>query len=231
MAMYEANVERAYNLSRTGKILEMIDTSFGPAAKDVMQSLLLLGQARISDLATAYRGKIGSGAKGKASGDRNDGSDIEMTQANGTASHSDKKPDHVIKSTSQLNSVICRLVEADLIEVLHPRIFLTPNDIYKIVEENVIRTYFPAGVKGAKGKQEFTAKLSEELRKVRGESKVLKRKLEQTGSSAAKKRRLLTGSMANGNGTHDEDDNMDPALDVGHRRAVPFLHTVLTERS
>src|SRR6266566_8001965 len=55
---YEANPHAAYGLLRSGKLLEMAESLFGPAVKDVLQNLLVLGQTRISDLNTAYRTKI-----------------------------------------------------------------------------------------------------------------------------------------------------------------------------
>jgi DNA-directed RNA polymerase III subunit RPC3 len=79
------------------------------------------------------------------------------------------------------------------------------------VEKEVMDKYFPAGVKGNKAKIEYQDRLAEALRKVRGESKSLKRKLEQNGS-AAKRRKLFSGmGMANGG---DEEEDLDPALDV-----------------
>ncbi len=58
VTMYDANVDRAYNLVRTGKILEMVETSMGAPARDVVQSLFLLGQTRLGDLMGAYQGQI-----------------------------------------------------------------------------------------------------------------------------------------------------------------------------
>ncbi|KAK0723207.1 DNA-directed RNA polymerase III subunit RPC3 [Lasiosphaeria miniovina] len=206
VAVYEANVEYAYNLIRTGKILEMIDTSFGAPAKDIMQSLLLLGQARISDLIEAYQQKIDQ-AKKAAAEKIEDGNEFEVNSVNG---HSDsiKKSDLLVKSTAQLNSVICRLVEADLIDVVHSRSFQTPQDIHKSVEKEVTERLFPGGPKGGKAKIELQDKIAESLRKIRSESKSLKRKLEQNVTSA-KRRKLFSGGASNG--AHDEE--VDPDLD------------------
>ncbi|AEO71072.1 uncharacterized protein THITE_2123067 [Thermothielavioides terrestris NRRL 8126] len=241
-ATYEANAEHAYNLVRTGKILEMIDTSFGPAAKDVMQSLLLAGQTRISDLVAAYQSKIEQENQAAALNGAND--DL-APEANGV--HGDhqppKKAGPLVKSAAHLNSIICRLVEAELIDVVHAKTFESPSDVLKIVEKEVMDKHFPSGVKGNKAKIELQERIAQGLRKVRAESKSLKRKLEQNGS-AAKRRRLLTGiGMTNGaNGFHDED--MDPALDpkqvirinyekcivdLRNRRLVQFVTDMLGE--
>ncbi|KAK0651501.1 RNA polymerase III subunit RPC82-domain-containing protein [Cercophora newfieldiana] len=221
-AIYEANAEFAYNLLRTGKILEMIEVSFGPPAKDVMQSLLVSGQTRVSDLLSAYQEKIDHINKINATtmplDDDEDSPDVKTNGVNGN-SHSTKKSDTLVKSTAQLNSIICRLVEAELIDVVHPKTFQSPQDIIKTVEKEVTDRYFPAGVKGGRGKIEFQEKMAEALRKVRSESKSLKRKLEQNGT-AAKRRKLFAGVGAS-NGTSDgtngvngaPEEDLDPALD------------------
>jgi DNA-directed RNA polymerase III subunit RPC3 len=208
-ASYEAHPEHAYNLIRTGKILEMIDGSFGAAAKDVMQSLLLSGQTRISDLVAAYQEKIEHANKAAALIGDDDDFGTETNGVNGE-SQPVKKAGLLVKSTAHLNSIICRLAEAELIDFVHAKTFESSSDILKTVEKEVMDKYFPAGVKGNKAKIELQERMAEGLRKVRSESKSLKRKLEQNGS-AAKRRKLYAGiDMANG----AEDEDMDPALDV-----------------
>ncbi len=209
-AFYEANAEHAYHLARTGKILEMIDTSFGAPAKDVMQSLLLSGQTRISDLVAAYQEKIDHANKAAVHIGDDDDFGAATNGTNGD-SHPPKKASPMVRSTAHLNSIICRLVEAELVDVVHAKTFESTQDILKAVEKEVMDKYFPAGVKGNKAKIDLQERIAEGLRKVRGESKSLKRKLEQNGT-AAKRRKLFAGGGV-ANGTHDED--MDPALDVG----------------
>ncbi|KAK4156383.1 RNA polymerase III subunit RPC82-domain-containing protein [Chaetomidium leptoderma] len=207
-AAYEANADHAYNLARTGKILEMIDSSFGAPAKDVMQSLLLSGQTRISDLVAAYQVKIEHANKAAAAiGDDHDFG-AETNGVNGDL-HPAKKAGALVKSTAHLNSIICRLVEAELIDVVHTKTFESHQDVLKTVEKEVMDKHFPAGIKGNKAKIELQERIAEGLRKVRGESKSLKRKLEQNGT-AAKRRKLFAG-IGMANGVHEED--MDPALD------------------
>ncbi|KAK4101851.1 DNA-directed RNA polymerase III subunit RPC3 [Parathielavia hyrcaniae] len=207
-AFYEANAEHAYNLVRTGKILEMIDTSFGAAAKDVMQSLLLSGQTRISDLVAAYQDKIEQANKAAGLVGDDDDFGTETNGLNGD-SHAAKKTGPQVKSTAHLNSIICRLVEAEMIDVVHLKTFESSHDILRTVEKEVMDKYFPAGIKGNKAKIDLQERIAEGLRKVRDESKSLKRKLEQNGS-AAKRRKIMAG-MGMTNGNHEE--NLDPALD------------------
>lgn len=193
-AEYSVNHESAYNLVRAGKILEMVDNSYGPAGRDVMQNLLLLGQTRVSDLVAAYQAKINLANDEDAWLD-------------------DKKPELVIKSKAQLNSVLCRLIEAELVDVIHSKTFQSAHEIEKQVHKEVMDVYFPNGIKGTKAKVELEQKVAEGLRKVREESKTLKRKLAQNGG-ASKRRKLAVGNETNG--APEEEEGLDPALDVSH---------------
>lgn len=223
-ATYEANPEPAYNLIRTGKILEMVESAHGASFKDVMQSLLLLGQTRVSDLKAAYEEKI----KRSAETAQQVNSDLET--AEGDAPPAAKKSNLPVKSAAHLNSIICRLAEAELVDVVHGMTFVSPEDIQRDVEERVTRVKFPGGVKGGKGKIEFDEAVAMELCKIRRESKTLKRKLEESGATAAKRRKLLNGAGVNGvngvNGDHDADG--DPILDVRIRPHYKERGTPLT---
>ena len=187
----------------------MVESAHGAAVKDVMQSLILLGQTRVSDLKAAYEQNIKRSVE--AAQLANPDMDLD-----GEANAAPKKPSLAVKSVAHLNSIICRLAEAELVEVVHGLTFVSPEDIQRDVEERVTRVKFPGGVKGGKGKLEFDEAVAVELCKIRRESKSLKRKLEESGGSGAKRRKLLNGAGANGvngvNGGHDADG--DPVLDV-----------------
>ncbi|KAK1761255.1 RNA polymerase III subunit RPC82-domain-containing protein [Echria macrotheca] len=213
MTLYEANPDHTYNLVRAGRILEMVETSFGPAGKDVMQSLFTSGQTRISDLVTAYQGKSGRANGLSKQFDDEDDEDNKANGMNGAPSQS-KKLEGPVKSTAELNSILCRLVEAELIDVVHRRTFISPEGILKAVDKEVTDKFFPNGVKGGKGKIEHKQHIGEALRSIRGESKSLKRKLEQNGPAAKRRKLFANGISSNGfsNGVHD--DEVDPALDA-----------------
>lgn len=53
--IYEANTEAAYALARSGKYVKLAEDRFGEFAGDIISNLLLLGHARIGDLAKAYK--------------------------------------------------------------------------------------------------------------------------------------------------------------------------------
>ncbi|CCC13616.1 hypothetical protein SMACR_07798 [Sordaria macrospora] len=208
-AEYSVNHESAYNLVRAGKILEMVDNSYGPAGRDVMQNLLLLGQTRVSDLVAAYQAKINLANDEDAWLD-------------------DKKPELVIKSKAQLNSVLCRLIEAELVDVIHSKTFQSAHEIEKQVHKEVMDVYFPNGIKGTKAKVEFEQKVAEGLRKVREESKTLKRKLAQNGG-ASKRRKLAVGNETNG--APEEEEDLDPALDPRQVIRINYEKCIVELRS
>jgi DNA-directed RNA polymerase III subunit RPC3 len=178
-----------------------------------MQSLLVSGQTRISDLTTAWKDKIDDGNKNNHSSVPMDVDDddvfgeVKAPDANGDA-HDATAADTVVKDKDGLNSILYRLVKAELIDVVHTKSFESPLDVVAAVEKEVADKYFPAGVKGGKGKIDFQEKVAESLRHIRGESKSLKRKLEQNGGESAK-RQKLNGAL---NGAHD--GNSDPTLNV-----------------
>jgi DNA-directed RNA polymerase III subunit RPC3 len=220
---YEANADHAYNLVRTGKILEMVETSFGPSAKDVMQNLILLGQTRVSDLTSAYQGKINQAIKAALENESSAGTNGQ----NGHANQTFKTPDLVVKSSTELNSILCRLVDSELIAVVHRKTFQTPDDIYKDVESE-ITARFPGGVRGTRAKNDLEDGIASRLRAIRDESRSLKRDLELSGfmaSPTSKRRKLLNGFATASAGL--DDDDLDQKEDyISHTLEVSFCTTV-----
>ncbi|KAK0748542.1 RNA polymerase III subunit RPC82-domain-containing protein [Apiosordaria backusii] len=215
---YEANIAHAYNLTRAGKILEMIEESFGPAAKDVMQMVLLTGQTRVGDLVDAYQKRIDRVNRAKEALKADPfGNGTDSNQPNGDTSPAvkpeptspSKKSDLLISSTAQLKTIICRLVDAEMLDAVHKTTYESPEDLLSLVEAEIKETYPSGEVKGNRAKAEYKDKVAEALRKDRSESKSLKRKLEQNGLSA--KRRKLFDGAASTNGAHDEE--MDLGID------------------
>ena len=56
MTSYEANIEVAHSLVRSGKYIKIAEARAGEFAGKVISNLLLLGHARVGDLVRAYRG-------------------------------------------------------------------------------------------------------------------------------------------------------------------------------
>ncbi len=240
--VYDANPQAAYNLLRSGKVLEMIETLHGPDARDVMQSFLALGHTRIADLTDAYKAKIAKlkglrkGANGANGANRANGAAGGVangghadTQTNGGTPHDDHRdatapPDRpAIRSPEHLNSVLCRLVNAEVLEVVNVTSFKSFADRQLEAREKVWETYFSDGIRGLKKKEEYETRVSEELHALRDEPRKLKRTLQANGGSRLKLRKLLNGDISGG--VHDGE--RDPPLDVScaFSRAASGLHT------
>ncbi|CAK7566585.1 MAG: RNA polymerase III subunit C82 [Sporothrix epigloea] len=230
--VYEAKPAAAYNLLRTGKVLEMVGTLYGPDARDVMQSMFALGHTRIADLKEAYKAKID-----KAAAMDNDGTtgtsyryangDQEEAYTNGNTPHQDASQtsrNNAIRSLNHLNSVLCRLIHAEVVEVVTPASFKSFPDRQSEAREKVMTTYFPDGVRGAK-KKEFETRMSEELYNLRDEPRKLKRTLQSNGGGLQKLRKLLNGDKSNGFHSDERDPPLDPktVLRVNHEKCAVEL--------
>jgi hypothetical protein len=199
---YEANQGAAYGLIRSGKILEVVESRYGDVARDVVQNLFLLGHAKVGELIGLYQR------------DRN-------PPANGTSNtlvEFEAQP----YAPAQLDSILCDLLQAGLVEPVTDLSFQSPDDTYNGVEQNLLRTEFTGGTKGTKQKEQLNSMIRDKLESMRSESqswkpKGNKRKLDSAllnGTNGnAKRRRYSSGSHPiNGDHTH-EDEGL--SLDVG----------------
>ena len=229
--VYDANPQAAYNLLRTGKILEMVESLHGAGARDVLQSMLALGHTRIADLKEAYRSKIDkwqsskkangvsvngangvngvNGTNGTNGTTNGNGHHAEYTNGDTPHDHHDEQGPE-IQSLEQLNSVLCTLVAAEVLEVVNAASFKCFSDRESEAREKVRTTYFHDGVRGNKKKEEFETRVSDELFSQREEPRKLKRTLQTNGGGMQKRRKLMTGGFTNG----FADDDRSPPLDV-----------------
>jgi DNA-directed RNA polymerase III subunit RPC3 len=133
---YEANTSAAYALARAGKYVKLAEDRFGEFAGGIISNLLLLGHARVGDLAKAYKftcpGNI-NGVVGTNDGVRN-------------PSHtplSESKPDNNLKEVGptleSLHQALCDLLRARLIVVVHESHFRTDADNRAEAEKEVPR--------------------------------------------------------------------------------------------
>ncbi|RAL61569.1 hypothetical protein DID88_009608 [Monilinia fructigena] len=90
---YEANIDAAYALVRSGKILEIVGERFGSIATDVMEQLVLLGHAKISDIIAELNKNHEVHANGNGNGING------ATNGNGTHSYSSGTIEQHINST------------------------------------------------------------------------------------------------------------------------------------
>ncbi|KAH7321026.1 RNA polymerase III Rpc82, C-terminal [Stachybotrys elegans] len=177
---YEPNADACYSLVRSGKILEAIESQYGTSERDLVQTLLHLGHAKIHDLVQAFESR-NPGANGHTNGSSNSSG--------------------LIQSTDHLAAVLARLIQAEIVETVRPDSFRNPTDVYHEIERDVTKT--GPGEKANKNKDEIKRQIVERMRQFRDQKTILKRQLD-VGRGPAKRRKLENGHRENG--FHDEED-------------------------
>lgn len=205
-AVYAPNVDAAYNIVRIGKILDMIGAVYGEEEKEVAQNLLSMGHAKVEDLRDAYQAKFNQAARHAAAvnGDASHGGDDDDDESVSGEVKKDSKTGLYVKSLEQLDDVLCRLIQAELVGTVTEESFRSLEDRYKALEDEIIKTFFAGGVRGAKGKEDYAIRRAKRLREVRDEPLSLKGTL-QSKISMSKRRKLSGWSYTNGGGASDSD--------------------------
>lgn len=205
---YEANDAAAYGLARAGKIIDMAETRFGPAARDIVQKLFLLGHTAVADLEAAYESKHENHVNGNSEGPATATDNVNGQSAVG--------------SVGQLHSVLIKLLETGFVEPVVRSMFLSPTDTYNMVEKEILRESFGGSTKGVKQKEELKLKIKYRLQAIRTErewkGRGKKRPLNGEHTNGAngtnKRRRLSIGGSTVSSDHLFEDDGT--RLDVGY---------------
>ncbi|KAF9878525.1 hypothetical protein CkaCkLH20_04017 [Colletotrichum karsti] len=191
-ATYEANPDGCYNLIRAGKVIEMVGIEYGSAEQEVVQTILQLGHARVSDLAQAFDARNEAGVNGDYTNGHTNG-DGSKPKTNG---HSN--------SFIDIHAVLHRLVAAEIVDQVGPKTFRNPEDVYNEIEEEVTKA--PPGEKTtARNKELMQTEVSRRLREARDESKKLKRQLGRVAMFPTKRRKLANGKGKREDSEFDED--------------------------
>ncbi|GKT99668.1 dna-directed rna polymerase iii subunit rpc3 [Fusarium langsethiae] len=198
---YQANADACYNLIRSGKILDVIETQYGTAERELTQTLIQLGHARIADLSQAF-GSRAPKINGHTNGDHD--------------SH-----DGLIESESHLNSVLVRLIRSEIIETVRPESLRNPQDAYREIEDDVTKPR--PGEKVSKGKSEAQREIIDRTRTYRDQSKTLKRQLDMSGGPKPKKRKLTNGASQNGHGYDAPKLNPNVVVRINYERCLVEL--------
>ncbi|KIM98849.1 hypothetical protein OIDMADRAFT_126614, partial [Oidiodendron maius Zn] len=192
---YEANQGAAYALIRSGKILEVVESRYGDVARELVQNLFLMGHAKVGDLIDSYL----RNRKPPTNGASNTLAELDAQQ----------------HSPARLDSILCKLLEATLLQPATHLSFRSPDDTYNEVEQKLLRDEFSGSTKGTKQKEQLKSRIRETLESMRSEGqnwklKCSKRKfdgeLSNGTNGSAKRRRFSNGSFAvNGNHAHDDE--------------------------
>ncbi|KAJ4150508.1 hypothetical protein LMH87_011256 [Akanthomyces muscarius] len=199
---YEANPDACYSLVRFGKILEAIESQYGTAERDLVQTLLQLGFARIADLSQAFKGRA--------------------PKTNGHANGSTDTSSGLIDSESHLNAVLGRLIQAEIIETMRADSFRNPREVHREIEQEMTRT--GPGEKTSKITSEQTGQIMSKYRTFKEQGKSLKRQLDITRGTSGKRRKLQ-----NGKGRQLDDDldgsplNPNIVVRINHEKCLVEL--------
>lgn len=158
----------------------IIENQYGIAERELAQTLMQLGHARIADLSQAF-GSRAPKVNGHTNGDHD--------------SH-----DGLIESEGHLNSVLVRLIRSEIVETVRPESFRNPQDAYREIEDDVTKPR--PGEKVTKGKADAQREIIDRTRTWRDQPKTLKRQLDMSGGPKPKRRKLTNGASQNG---HDYD--------------------------
>ncbi|KAI9158373.1 DNA-directed RNA polymerase III subunit RPC3 [Paramyrothecium foliicola] len=202
---YEANSDACYSLLRSGKILQTVEAWYGTAERDLVQTLMLLGHARIADLAQAFESR--------------------KPKLNGHSNGSSHPPSGLIESEDELHTVLGRLIQSEIIETVRPDSFRNPKDVYFEIERDVTKTR-PGERASTKNKAEQQRQIAERMKQFYDQSTILKRQLDQHRGPIAKRRKLQNGHNQNGY-SHDFDGppqlNPNVVVRINHAKCLVEL--------
>ena len=198
---YETNYVACYNLIRYGKILEIIDSQYGAAERDLVQTLMLLGHAKIADLNQAFESRT--------------------PKVNGHSNGLHAPSLHLIDSEGSLHSVLARLIQAEIIETVRPDSFRNPAEVYHEIKAEVTKVA-PGEKPSSKNKVDQQRVITERFRTFKEQSRLLKRQIDQNEGPVTKKRKLGNGVQQNGH----HDDYEVSQLNVSTRAVIVTDTTV-----
>lgn len=216
---YEVHWENAYALVRSGKIIKLCEDRFGESAGGIISNLLLLGHARVRDLAEAYGVAVKWQSDLNSETNHINGEGLPNGEGKDTNSHG--APTH-IRSVGELHRVLDDLIQAGYVKPVRAIHFRPMADIIADAEQIVKREMFPGGIKGPKGKAQFTAEVGNLKRKWLEEDDEkpvvngAKRRLANSYGPQSYKRLKTNGAPngVNGHYSFDSDDDPAPTLDV-----------------
>ncbi|KAI1452888.1 RNA polymerase III subunit RPC82-domain-containing protein [Annulohypoxylon moriforme] len=237
---YEANHHAAYNLVRTGKILEMVRTKYGHHAHYFVHEVLIQGHAKITDLVETFKNKHNS-RNGTTNGTLQNGHNHvngnSNGNSNGVSNGSDeiKSEDDAQDLDDLVHDTLARLIATGILEPVTPTMYHSPQDLRNSVEQAYLAD-FPTGIRGSKQTAEFEKSVRERLKEIQKKNTYLKRRLEDeiTLGSTTKRRKLANGSMSNsyvGDGARNiVAQQFDTTLRVNYDKCTVELRNLKLER-
>jgi DNA-directed RNA polymerase III subunit RPC3 len=175
----------------------MIERKFGHSERDLVQTLLMLGHARIHDLTQAFASR----------------SHKNERQTNG----SHKRSNGTIESGTQFQSVLARLIRAEIIEAVLEDSFRSPMDMHQEITQDVTKTA-PGEKASVRDRADQEKRIAEHYRIFLDRGRELKHWVDQNqGPSVTKRRKLENGKAINGG---NEEETV-PDFNVSRYRFHP----------
>lgn len=115
LTLYEANIEGAYSLVRSGKYIKIAEVQAGEFAGKIISNLLLLGHARVGDLVQAYgAGQI------KCNRDRLAATHGQLSKPlSATPSHAGDRLEEQSTTLGSVHGTLCDLLRSELVSRVH----------------------------------------------------------------------------------------------------------------
>ena len=209
-AYYEAHWPSAYALARSGKLVKTVEDQFGHLSGDLLSNLLLLGHARVGDLAKAYNAvqsdvMLGSVSEGQTFTE--DGLPNGLGTNHTSVGTKKRGP-----SLEDLHSMLSALLRTGFVIPVHESHFRSAADNRSEAERELKRNNdsFQGTLKGEK-KMEFDQAINDKLDQWRDGSGVQtrdtsgrgkKRRLEDDRNGIDRKRMRMSNGQANGMNGH-----------------------------
>ncbi|KAI5862264.1 RNA polymerase III subunit RPC82-domain-containing protein [Durotheca rogersii] len=231
---YEANPRAAYNLARTGKILDMVRSKYGQHAHALVHEVLLNGHMRISELVEAWEANRAASKEAPNGSSHNSHSHVTGNGLTNGAKGVEADDRNVDPSDLPWDT-LAQLLAAGILEPLSPTMYQPSQDLRSAIEQEVMADY-PIGIRGSRQKDEFDKKVLEQLRAIQSASTKLKRKLEGYfgAGPSSKRRRLANGSTSRGFGGAEArfllQEELDTAVRVNYDKCTVELRNLKLER-
>ncbi|KAI1762770.1 RNA polymerase III subunit RPC82-domain-containing protein [Hypoxylon sp. FL1150] len=201
---YEANSGAAYNLTRIGKILDMVRNKYGNHAHTLVHEVLVQGHTKISDLVKYFKDRRNEQHGGINGATQNGTSQNGHNHVNGNGVTNGiddldiMDEDEYMDPEAQAYDNLAQLIAAGILEPVTRTAYQSPQDLRSTVEQEFMADY-PTGIRGSKQTSEFERNVRDKLREMQGESTRLKKKLELEFmyELSSKRRKLTNGAVAN----------------------------------
>ncbi|KAI8959490.1 RNA polymerase III subunit RPC82-domain-containing protein [Daldinia sp. FL1419] len=232
---YDANPDVAYNLVRTGKILDMVHEKYGPNAHALVHDVLVQGHTKISDLIAAFKERPIAQQKPGNGISQNGHHHVNGNGASNGASAM-KIGDEDADLDDQAYESLAQLIAAGILEPLTLAMYQSPQDLRSTIEQDFLTNYYPTGIRGTKQTAEFDKYVRDRLKDFYLKNTELKNNLqfELENGDGSKRRKLVNGTtsntLTNGRAKSILLDNLDTVLRVNYDKCVVELRNLKLER-